>query len=240
MSQRPAIDENGQRLTDAEQADPAGPGHQGVGVLDEDSAAWLFALRAQGPRREQAVRSLHELLLRATKFEMSRRRGSLSHVPYAEMEDLAVQAADDACVSVLARLDTFRGLSRFTTWAYKFAVYEMSTKARRRSWQGREVPLQPQSWALLPDRDTGPDGSAEYREMLQALQHGIETVLTPHQRRVLVALAISGVPIDVLADRLGTTRGALYKTLHDARRKLRAHLHDQGLAPGGAPVRKDS
>ena len=236
MSQRPAIDGDGQRRT----ADPAVPAGTTADVLDEDSTAWLAALRAQGPHREQAVRSLHELLLRAAGFEMSRRRGSLGHLSYAEVEDLTVQAADDACVSVLARLDTFRGLSRFTTWAYKFAVYEASTKARRRSWQGREVPLEPQSWALLPDRETGPEASAEYRELLQALQGGIEEVLTPHQRRVLVALAISGVPIDVLADRLGTTRGALYKTLHDARRKLRSHLHEQGLAPASAPVRKGS
>ncbi len=237
MNQRPAIDDDGQRLTAAE---PARPADALVDVLHEDSTAWLSALRAEGPRREQAVRSLHELLLRAARFEMSRRRGSLSYLSYAEVEDLTVQAADDACVSVLARLDAFQGLSRFTTWAYKFAVYEASTKARRRSWQGREVPLEPQSWALLPDRETGPEGRAEYRELQQALQGGIDAVLTPHQRRVLVALAISGVPIDVLADRLGSTRGALYKTLHDARRKLRSHLHDQGLAPASAPVRKES
>ncbi len=237
MSQRPVIDDDGQRLAAAESA---GPADSVVDALDADSTAWLSALRSQGLRREQAVRSLHELLLRAARFEMSRRRGSLSHLSYAEVEDLTVQAADDACVAVLARLDAFRGLSRFTTWAYKFAVYEASTKARRRSWQGREVPLEPQSWALLPNRETGPEGNAEYRELLQALQGGIDAVLTPHQRRVLVALAVSGVPIDVLADRLGSTRGALYKTLHDARRKLRAHLHDQGLVPAAAPDRKDS
>ncbi len=209
-------------------------------ALDAESAAWLSALRAHGPRREEAVRSLHELLLGAARFEMSRRRGSLGHLSSAELQDLTVQAADDACLSVLARLDSFRGLSRFTTWAYKFAVYETSTKARRRSWQNHEVPLEPESWALLPDQNTGPAGSAEYHELLQTVQAGIQTVLTGHQRRVLVTLAVSGVPIDVLAERLGTTRGALYKTLHDARRRLRAHLHDQGLVPGGAPTGKDS
>ncbi len=233
MSHHPSVEAEVQRAADPEPDSPPG-------AVDQQSAAWLAALRAQGPRHEQAVRSLHELLLRAARFEMSRRRGTLSHLASAEIDDLAVQAADDACLAVLARLDTFRGLSRFTTWAYKFAVYEASVKARRRSWQGREVPLEPQSWALLPDQDTCPEAGAEHRELLQALQHGIEAVLTPHQRRVLVALAISGVPIDVLAERLGTTRGALYKTLHDARRKLRAHLHDQGLAAASPPVRKDT
>ena len=233
MTHHPRVD------THVQQEAGAAPAHPPA-ALDEESAAWLSALRGQGPRREEAVRALRELLLRAAGFEMSRRRGSLSHLGHAEIEDLTVQAADDACVLVLARLDTFRGLSRFTTWAYKFAVYETSTKARRRAWQGREVPLEPQSWALLPDRDTGPEGGAEYRELLAAVRHGIEAALTPHQRRVLVALTVSGVPIDVLAERLGSTRGALYKTLHDARRKLRAHLHDQGLATADAPAGKDT
>jgi RNA polymerase sigma-70 factor (ECF subfamily) len=233
MNFQPAVDTEVRQGPVTEPAEPPP-------AMDVESAAWLSALRASGPAREEAVQALHELLLRAARFEMSRRQGSLSHLTYAEMQDLTVQAADDACVSVLARLDTFRGLSRFTTWAYKFALCETSVKARRRSWQGREVPLEPESWALLPDRDTGPESGAEYRELLAAVQHGIDSVLTPHQRRVLVALAISGVPIDVLADRLGTSRGALYKTLHDARRKLRAHLHDQGLAPAGASVRKES
>jgi RNA polymerase sigma-70 factor (ECF subfamily) len=46
---------------------------------------------------------------------------------------------------------------------------------------------------------------------------------------VLVAITINGVPIDVLAERLNTTRGALYKTLHDARKKLRAELITNGF-----------
>jgi RNA polymerase sigma-70 factor (ECF subfamily) len=66
--------------------------------------------------------------------------------------------------------------------------------------------------------------------LLATLQQAIADVLTPHQRRVLVALALNGVPIDVLAERLSTDRGALYKTLHDARRKLRKHLAAQGLS----------
>lgn len=231
MSQQPAT---GFEVGDPPAAEPSEPPR----TLDEESAQWLAALRASGPRRDEAVRALHQLLLRAARFQMSRQRSSLGHLPYADIEDLTVQAADDACMSVLAKLDTFRGLSRFTTWAYKFAVYETLVKARRRAWQGREVPLEPHSWALMPDRDAGPAGSAEHRELLDAVHHGIEAALTPHQRRVLVSLAVSGVPIDVLAERLGTTRGALYKTLHDARSRLRSHLADRGLTP--AQVRRDS
>ena len=146
-----------------------------------------------------------------------------------DLDDLATQAANDALVSVLRRLDDFRGASRFTTWAYKFALYESAVKLRKRAWQGREVPLEPESWSLFSSAELAPEGEAEQSELLTAMQSTVENVLTPHQRRVLVALAVNGVPIDVLAERLGTNRGALYKTLHDARRKLRRELTAQGF-----------
>jgi RNA polymerase sigma-70 factor (ECF subfamily) len=195
----------------------------------DDSEAWLSSLRATGEERELAVARLHGLLLRAARFEAGR-RGAASALGRAELDDLTVQAADDALLAVLSRLDTFRGASRFTTWAYKFAVYEMSVKVRRRAWQHREVPLEPQSWALVPDAGALPQHHVEATELGAAIRCGI-AALTPHQRGVLVALAINDVPIDVLAERLGTTRGALYKTLHDARRKLRADLVQRGLLP---------
>jgi RNA polymerase sigma-70 factor (ECF subfamily) len=132
-------------------------------------------------------------------------------------------------VSVLARLDDYRGLSRFTTWAYKFAIFEAGVKLRRRAWQGRELPLEPESWSLFASAGQTPSGEVEQQELLAALQHAIAAVLTPHQRNVLVALALNGIPIDVLAERLGSNRNALYKTLHDARQKLRAHLAENGL-----------
>ena len=199
-------------------------------VLDLDSRAWLRDLRADGVTRDEAVARLHALLLRATRFEVARRRPTLPHLRGNDLDDIALQAADDALMSVLARLDDFRGLSRFTTWVYKFGLLEAAVKLRRRAWQGREVPLEPESWSLFSSAGPEPDEDAEQGELLAALQHAIDTVLTPHQRLVLVALALNGVPIDVLAERLDSSRGALYKTLHDARRKLRRHLRDEGLA----------
>ena len=160
---------------------------------------------------------------------MGRRRASLPHVRGNDLDDLATQVADDALVSVLRRLDQFRGASRFTTWAYKFALLEAAVKLRKRSWQGREVPLEPEGWGLFSSGGLEPDAEAEQSELLETVQNAIAELLTPHQRRVLVALALNGVPIDVLAERLGTNRGALYKTLHDARRKLRKHLEERGL-----------
>ncbi|HEY7018833.1 MAG TPA: sigma-70 family RNA polymerase sigma factor [Gaiellaceae bacterium] len=199
--------------------------------LDAESRRWLDSLRAEDTAaRDAAIAQLHELLLRAARFEVSRRRAALAHVRGDDLDDLATQAADDALVSVLRRLPDFRGASRFTTWAYKFALNEAAVKLRRRAWQGREVPLEPESWSVLSSTGLAPDAEAEQSELVAAVQAAIADGLTPHQRRVLVALAVNGVPIDVLAERLGTTRGALYKTLHDARRKLRHHLSERGHA----------
>jgi RNA polymerase sigma-70 factor (ECF subfamily) len=192
---------------------------QEMPVLAEEATTLSIAALRAG--REEAMAELHGLMLRAARFELHRRR----QLPYAEAEDLAWQAANDAMVALLGKLDTFRGQSRFTTWAYKFALLEAGVKARRRAWQDREVPLDD----AVPDAG-GPTAqqSVEDAELLRAVRDAMRTALTPHQREVFVALALNGVPIDVLAERRGTTRGALYKTLHDARRKLRAAVEGGG------------
>jgi RNA polymerase sigma-70 factor, ECF subfamily len=198
--------------------------------LDPESREWLRCLREEDVERDEAVARLHALLLRAARFEVARRRPMLPHLRGGDLDDIATQAADDALMGVLRRLDDFRGASRFTTWAYKFALYEAAVKLRKRSWQGREVPLEPEGWGLFSSAGLEPDAEAEQSELVATLQDAIEKVLTPHQRRVLIALALNGVPIDVLAERLNTNRNALYKTLHDARQKLRKHLQERGLA----------
>ena len=203
----------------------------GTTPLDEESREWLRSLRAEGPVREEALARLHGLLLRAARFEVARRRPTLPHLRGSDLDDVANQAADDALISVLRRLDDFRGASRFTTWVYKFALLEAAVKLRKRAWQGRELPLEPESWSLFGDAGLGPGAALEQSELLATLQEAIREILTERQREVLVALALNGVPIDVMAERLGTTRGALYKTLYDARQKLRAHLAERGLSP---------
>jgi RNA polymerase sigma-70 factor (ECF subfamily) len=197
-----------------------------------ETAAWWLDLRGEGPAREAAVARLHELHLRASRFEVARRRQALPDLDGKALDELAQEAAADATLAVLRRLDDFRGDSRFTTWAYKFALLEATVKVRRRAWQGRELPLEPEAWAQFEHPAPTPAASAERSQLLDAIQEGMEAALTPHQREVLVALALNGVPIDVLAERLGSNRNALYKTLHDARRKLRAHLDARGLTGG--------
>jgi RNA polymerase sigma-70 factor (ECF subfamily) len=188
---------------------------------DADARAWLEALRSAGAEREQAAAALHAVLLRAARFELVRRRGMLSRWSRESLEDLAMQSADDALSAILLKLDDFRFQSRFTTWAYKFAILEAAVRARRTAWQERELPIEPDAWATLCAPAPGPAESLETREQLRSITEAIQTRLSPHQREVLSALVLADVPIDVLAERLSTTRGALYKTLHDARRKLR-------------------
>ena len=194
-----------------------------------ESDDWVTTLSGSGPLRDRAVTQLHELLLRGAYFELQRRRHTVEHVSRGELDDLALQATADAMVAILAKLHTFRGESRFTTWAYKFVLLEAGVKLRRRAWQGREVQLDEALWPTLADTRPSAQQTLEESELLAAIRAGVESALSPHQREVFIALALNGVPIDVLAERLGTTRGALYKTVHDARRKLRTHLTRAGF-----------
>jgi RNA polymerase sigma-70 factor (ECF subfamily) len=197
-------------------------------ALEPESRRWLRRLGASGNERDVAVAELHALLLKAARFEIERRRAALPHLRGRDFDDLAQQSANDALVALLRKLDQFRGESRFTTWAYKFALLETGVKVRRRAWQGREVPLEEEGWARLTD-GAAAERPAEDADLLAAVCEEIEHCLSPRQRSVLIAIAVNDVPIDVLAERLGTTRGALYKTLHDARRKLRAALAGRGF-----------
>jgi RNA polymerase sigma-70 factor (ECF subfamily) len=197
--------------------------------LDAASRSWVDELGLPPGPRDPAVARLHAYLLRVARFELARRRSALAGTLREGLDDLAVQAADDALVAVLRKLPTYRGASRFTTWAAKFAILEASVKARRRAWQEREVALDPEAWERLGTSGSAADG-VERSEQLEAIRDGIRAALTPHQREILVAAVLNGVPIDVLAERLGSTRGAIYKTLHDARRNLRAHLANMEAA----------
>ena len=196
--------------------------------LDRESQVWLDHLDPTSPRYTGALEDLYDLLLKAARFEIGRRRASSSKLA-DDTEDLARQAAADALRGVMDKLGVFRGQSRFTTWAYKFGLFEAANACRRHAWRGREVSLEPASWNLISDDRANVEHDFEVNERLTALGTAIQVDLTRHQRQVLVATTLNDVPIDVLAERLGTTRGALYKTIHDARRKLRTALTARGL-----------
>ena len=204
-------------------AAPVSELERGGATADAASRQWLERLRDRGRGRDDAVRELHALLVSAARATLAKRRALLPQLRCEPLDELAVEAADDALVAILAHLDDYRGESRFTTWAWKFAILQASVALRRRRWIGREIPTEDTGWASLGSEEPI-DRDLEQREVVAALKRAVEEELTPHQRMVFAALALNQVPIDVLAERMGTTRGALYKTLHDARRKLRARL----------------
>jgi RNA polymerase sigma-70 factor (ECF subfamily) len=196
--------------------------------LDPESAEWLRVLGGAGPGRDAALARLHEMLLRIAQRE-ARRRGPRMLIAGPELEDLAYQAAADALMAVTAKLSQFRGESRFTTWACRFVIWEVSAKLGRHFWRRPDVRLDAEGWDRLPGR-LGAEPAAEsgWRDLLAALRRAVDTELTARQREVFVALVVNDVPLDALAARLGSSRGAVYKVMFDARRKLRAALAAHG------------
>ncbi len=198
-----------------------------LGGLDPDSAEWVQALAGTGPARDDALAQLHKLLLRVARAEARRRAGL--YIPNGELDDLAHQATADALVAITAKISQFRGQSRFTTWACKFAIFEVSTKVGRHFRRHPEVTMDAEDWDRLPDRfGLEPDLVAEWTDLIAALRRAVDTALTDRQRRVFIAVVLNGAPLDAVATELGSNRNAIYKTLFDARRKLRAALADNG------------
>ena len=192
----------------------------------DPSDDWVVRLSVPGPTRDEAIALLHALLVRAARHQVGR-MAEAHQLGEARREEIVHATADAATVSVLARVGAFEGRSRFTTWAYKFGILQAAVEVRRASWRTREIDLysipEPVSTAMSPEDFT------EASDLTHAVRRSIEADLTPHQRRVVLSLLVDGVPIDVLAERLSTTRNALYKTLHDARKRLRGSLVAQGL-----------
>ena len=195
---------------------------------DADSAKWLRVLAATGPQREEALTRLHALLLRIARAEVAR-RGPRLRLTGPELDDLAYQAAADALIAITSKLGQFRGESRFTTWAYKFVIFEVSTKIGRHFWRHPSVPFDAEDWERLPDRfGFDPAQEAEWRDLLAALHRAVAEKLTARQRRVFVAIVLNNVPLDTLVIEMASNRNAIYKALFDARRKLRAALVANG------------
>ena len=196
--------------------------------LDAESTRWVQALTGPGAAREAALARLHELLLRIARRELARRGPRLA-VTGPELDDLAYQAAADALLAITGKVGQFRGESRFTTWAYKCVILEVSAKIGRHFWRHPAVPLGAEQWERLPDRfGFDPAREAERRDLAAAVRRAVDTELTPRQREVFVAIVVNGVPLDALVVSLGSSRGAIYKVMFDARRKLRAVLAANG------------
>jgi RNA polymerase sigma-70 factor (ECF subfamily) len=185
------------------------------------------------PQRDAALAELHAMLLRAAQRELARRSAPL-RIGGPELGDLAYQSAADALLAITAKLGQFRGESRFTTWAYKFVIFEVSAKIGRHFWRNPPKYLDAEDWDRLPDRfGLDPAQESLARDLVAAIRHAVETELTPRQREVFVAIVLNQVPLDALVIKLDSNRNAIYKMMFDARRKLRAVLVANGYLNDG-------
>ena len=196
-----------------------------------ENRAWVRDLSSGGDRRELASRRLYEFLQRAARAEAGRRAARLRLIG-PELDDIAHQAAADALLAICGKVETFRGDCKFTTWAYKFVIFDVAAKVHRHFWHRAGVAFDDEDWERLPARvGIEPESHAESRDLMDAVHRAVDEKLTAKQRMVFVAMVLKGMPTDVLADQLGATHNAIYKVMFDARRKLRTALVDAGYLP---------
>ena len=185
---------------------------------------WLEQLK--DPIDDQALAGLRKMLLRGP-------RASLSNRINTDLDAITEDFVQDALLKILKSLDTFRGESRFTTWAQKIAIHVAYTELRRRRW--KDISLQDITEtaegdeftpAILTDPSTTPEREASQNDMLQVVYDLIETELTDRQRTAIVSILQGGMPIDQVARKMNTNRNALYKLIHDARKRLQQALMD--------------
>jgi len=200
---------------------------------------WLHDLNTSGSTQEAAIDDLRDLLLRAALYFFSRNTGDFQGMDREEIAQRAEDCAQDALMAVLDHLSDFRGDSKFTTWAYKFAINMAMMAARRERWKGVSLDELASDeshffeW-ILKDRSDGsaPEQSAIQAEIQSIIQEIIEDDLTDNQRRVLVMMVFHQVPMDEVVRHLNTNRNAVYKMLHDARRKIKHGLQSRGFEVG--------
>jgi RNA polymerase sigma-70 factor (ECF subfamily) len=193
-------------------------------MVDRTNQEWLDAL--QGPGREDALADLRVYLARGL-------RRALTDVPEQSLEDFV----QDALLKILAGLDSFRGESRFTTWAFKIAIHEAFSELRRRRWKNlslqdliAEYDAGDFTPTVLADRTATPEQRVTQQMLLETVCRLIDEELTELQREAMVAIVFGGMPSGEVARRMGTNRNALYKLMHDARRRLQQRLLACGLS----------
>jgi RNA polymerase sigma-70 factor, ECF subfamily len=199
-----------------------------VSGLDPESAEWVRRLTASGRECDTAKAELHAMLLRFARSQANRRAPRF-HITGPEVDDVAHQATADALLAISAKVTDFRGESRFTTWAFKFVLLEVSSKLGRHFWRDAAPAYDTEEWERLPDRfGLDPARESEWRDLMAGLRDAIDTTLTEHQRRLFVAIVLNRIPLDAVVEKFGSNRNAVYKALFDARRKLRAALVANG------------
>lgn len=206
-------------------------------MTERTNEQWLVDLRRTGDVQASAIEDLRQRLQRGIFFYLSRERSDLTSLSIQDLTQMAEDLAQDATLRVMDNLESFRGDSRFTTWATKIAVRVAISDLRRARYKDfrlddltAEDEVLPVSVnTILNSTPTGPESATERSDVLEKIGDSLREALTDRQYQALEAVALQGVPLEIVAERMGTNRNALYKLLHDARRKLRSHLEAQGL-----------
>jgi RNA polymerase sigma-70 factor, ECF subfamily len=197
---------------------------QWVPAKERSNEQWLAALH--GPKKDKALADLRIVLVRGMRAAL---RGYTSGV-----ESLAEDFVQEALIKILDNLDSFRGESHFTTWAHKICVRTAFAEMRRRKWRDvslEEASLGRKESASMPvDSLADTERTVSQRMIMAAFRRFIDEELTDKQRRALLA-ALDGMHLEEVARRMGTNRNALYKLLHDARKRLKRRMVAEGLSP---------
>lgn len=207
-------------------------------MSDRINEQWLSDLQSDGDAQEAALNDLRKRLQRSIYFYLSQDRSDLRDLAAQELQQMAEDLAQDATLRVIDNIQNFRGESRFTTWANKIAIRLAISDLRRARYRDFSLDdltkdgdwLSADSASITSTPQPTPEKATERDDVMDKIDAAFKDALTERQYQALVAVAIRGVPMDVVAERMGTNRNALYKLIHDARRKLRAHLETQGLS----------
>lgn len=190
---------------------------------------WLRALRTGGAEQEEALKDLRERLIHGMRAYLAEDRGYKSGRGSEDARQIVEDCAQEALLIIKRKIDTFRGESRFTTWATTIAIRRLLSELRRRQWHelsieesaiGHDLPDRP----VEPLQSGNPEMALQQDEVWSLLKQIVEKDLTSRQRFVLIASAFQGMPLDLIAAKLGTNRDNVYKILHDARKKLKVCL----------------
>lgn len=210
-------------------------------MAERTNEQWLADLDPDSPNQAQAINDLRERLKRSIFYYLSRERSDLSDLATQEIDQMAQDMSQDAVLRVLDNIESFRGASKFTTWATKIAIRMAISDLRRAHYKDYSLDDLTIGGELMPTlspsqpaptqgvRPPNPESATERDDVMDKINRAIDDALTERQRAALVAVTIDDVPLEIVAERLNTNRNALYKLLHDARKKLRAHLEADGL-----------
>lgn len=206
-------------------------------MTDRTNEQWLDALRGDGDEQQLALEDLRKRLHRSIYYYLSQDRSDLRDLAAKELQAMAGDMAQDSVLRVMANLDSFRGESRFTTWTNKIAVRLAISTLRRARYKNfslddltKDGDFLSADANVVSDAPPNPERAAERDDVLDQIMSAFREALTERQYQALVAVALEDVPMDVVAEQMNTNRNALYKLIHDARRKLKAHLETQGLS----------